>query len=55
MDVSVPVISVDADSVDVLIVVSALDAIDVPITMTLIDIGDICVHRGVTISWARTA
>lgn len=32
-----PVISVDADSVDVLIVVSALDAIDVPITMTLIE------------------
>lgn len=35
VDVSVPVISVDADSVDVLIVVSVVDAIDVPITMTL--------------------
>lgn len=35
VEVSVPVIRVDADSVDVFIVVSALDATDVPITITL--------------------
>lgn len=34
VDVSVPVINVDADSVDVFIVVSAFDVTDVPITIT---------------------
>lgn len=39
VDVSVPVMfvaNVDADSVDVLIVVSAVDAIDDPITITFV-------------------